>query len=214
MTIETALFLGRFLQNPRRVGAVAPSSSRLAWRATVPVPDTGHPVVVELGPGTGAFTELIQRRLGGRGCHLALEVDPVFTALLRRRFPMVDVVAAAAEDLPDVLAAYGLPPADVVVSGLPWTVLPAALVDRTMAAIVAGMAPHGAFTTFAYLHASWTSPARRLRNRLTGVFEEVVAGRTVWANLPPALVYHARRPRHQSAGARHGRNCSSTSPSR
>ncbi|WP_243707299.1 SAM-dependent methyltransferase [Micromonospora sp. KC606] len=214
MTTETALFLNRFLQNPRRVGAVAPSSSRLAWRATAPVPDTGHPVVVELGPGTGAFTELIQRRLGGRGNHLALEVDPVFTALLERRFPLVDVVAAAADELPDVLATYGLPPADVVVSGLPWTVLPAALVDRTMAAIVAGMAPHGAFTTFAYLHASWTSPARRLRNRLTGVFEEVVAGRTVWANLPPALVYHARRPRRQSAGSRRGRNCSSTSPSR
>jgi phospholipid N-methyltransferase len=208
------LFLHRFLRNPRRVGAVAPSSSWLARRVTAPIPDTGQPLVVELGPGTGAFTELIQLRLGGRGRHLALEVDPAFVAVLRRRFPLVDVVPAAADALPDVLAARGLPPADVVVSGLPWTVLPAALVDRTMAAIVAGIAPHGAFTTFAYRHASWTRPARRLRCRLTGAFEEVVAGRTVWGNLPPALVYHARRPRHQSVGVRRGRNCSSTSPSR
>ena len=54
--------------------------------------------------------------------------------------------------------------------------------------------PHGAFTTFAYLHALWSPPARRLRRELERTFQEVVPGRTVWANLPAALVYHARSP--------------------
>jgi phosphatidylethanolamine/phosphatidyl-N-methylethanolamine N-methyltransferase len=57
------------------------------------------------------------------------------------------------------------------------------------------LSPVGAFTTFAYVHAVWAPPARRLRSTLRASFEEVVAGRTVWRNVPPALVYHARRPR-------------------
>lgn len=166
----------------------------LAAQAVTPVPGTGDPVVVELGPGTGAFTGLIQERLGGRGYHLAVEVDPAFASAVRRRYPRVDVVVGDAIRLPGVLALRGLPPADVVVSGLPWTVFPAARAARTLAAVASVMAPHAAFTTFGYLHALWTPPAQRLRENLARTFEEVVAGRTVWANLPPALVYHARRP--------------------
>jgi phospholipid N-methyltransferase len=215
MTNDTALFVKRFLRHPARVGAVAPSSAALARQAVAPVPDTGGPVVVELGPGTGAFTEVIQRRLAGRGRHLALEVDPVFAGALRRRFPEVDVVVARAERLPEVLALRGLPAADVVISGLPWALFPAAQAARTMAAVAASMAPDAAFTTFAYLHAVWTPAARRLRCDLADTFEEVVLGSPVWANLPAAMVYHARRPRrgHQPAGGT-GRKSSPTRPNR
>jgi phosphatidylethanolamine/phosphatidyl-N-methylethanolamine N-methyltransferase len=136
---EAVAFFARFLSHPWRVGAVAPSAPALAMRAITPVPATGDPVVVELGPGTGAFTGVIQDRLGGRGYHLAMEIDPAFAAVVRRRHPRVDVPL-------------------------------------------------------------WTPPGRRLREHLARTFEEVVAGRTVWANLPPALVYHARRPlRHDRA---------------
>jgi phosphatidylethanolamine/phosphatidyl-N-methylethanolamine N-methyltransferase len=217
MSHDTLMFLQRFLRHPRRVGAVAPSSGALARRVVAPVPGTGEPVVVELGPGTGAFTEAIQRRLGGRGRHLALEIDPVFAAALRRRFPHVDVVVAGADRLPEALARHGLGGADVVVSGLPWAAFPPERTARIMAAVAASMAPHGAFTTFAYMHALWTPAAERLRRDLRRTFEEVVPGRTEWANLPPALVYHARRPRPQpdgSGGGDAGRKSSPTSPSR
>ena len=61
--------------------------------------------------------------------------------------------------------------------------------------VVRALAPDGVFTTFAYIHALWTPPARRLRRALHERFEEVVPSATVWANLPPALVYYCRRPR-------------------
>jgi len=195
MWSDAGLFLARFVRHPIRVGAVAPSSDALAARAVAPLPGTGNPVVVELGPGTGAFTGVIQDRLGGRGYHLAVEVDPVFAGVLRRRHPRVDVVVADAARLPDLLAMRGLPRVDVVVSGLPWVAFPEARAGGTLVRVASVMAPHAAFTTFAYVHALWTPPARRLRAYLARTFEEVVPGRTVWANLPPALVYHARRPR-------------------
>jgi phospholipid N-methyltransferase len=191
---DLAVFVARFLRHPLRVGAVAPSSVTLAARVVAPVPGCGDPVVVELGPGTGVFTRAIQDRLAGRGYHLAVEADPVFAAMLRRRYRGVDVVFDDAVHLPALLASRGLPAADVVISGLPWTVFPGPRAADTLARVASVMAPHAALTTFAYIHALWTPPARRLRQDLRWTFDELVVGRTVWPNLPPALVYHARRP--------------------
>lgn len=53
---------------------------------------------------------------------------------------------------------------------------------------------HGVFTTFAYVHALWSPPSRRLRRALHARFDEVLTTRTVLANLPPAVVHHCRRP--------------------
>lgn len=70
--------------------------------------------------------------------------------------------------------------------------------------VVAVMPPTGVFTTFAYVHARWAPPARRLLRSLRSRFEEVVISRTVWSNLPPALVYFCRRPVAVLGGSRHG----------
>jgi phospholipid N-methyltransferase len=167
----------------------------LAAQALAPLPDTGEPVVVELGPGTGAFTDAIQERLGGRGYHLAVEVDPAFAAVLHRRHPRVDVAIADAAQLPELLAIRGVPAADVVVSGLPWAAFAPQRSARVLAAVASAMTAWAALTTFAYAHTRWAPPARRLHTELARTFEELVLGRTVWANLPPAFMYHARRPR-------------------
>ncbi|MFD0598192.1 class I SAM-dependent methyltransferase [Catellatospora coxensis] len=158
------------------------------------VPRTGSPVVVELGPGTGAITAAIQRRLRGQGRHIAVEINPRFAHQLAARHPAVEVVHADATDLPGVLAQRGLSQADVVVSGLPWAAFTASHQRNLLSAVLDVLPPHGAFATFAYVHTRWAPPARRLLRSLQSRFDEVLTGRTVWANLPPALVYHCRRP--------------------
>ncbi|WP_239090765.1 class I SAM-dependent methyltransferase [Asanoa iriomotensis] len=151
-------------------------------------------MVVELGAGTGAFTGPIQQRLGGRGRHIAVEINERFAVRLATRYPTVDVALADAAELEDILAARGLSHADVIVSGLPWAAFAESQQRDVLSAAVRSLAPDGVFTTFAYVHARWAPPARRLRDALENRFDEVVLGRTVWANLPPALVYHCRRP--------------------
>jgi len=188
--------LREFLRSPIDTGAVAPSSRRLAAAVTAPVPECGDPVIVELGPGTGAFTGIIQEQLGGRGRHLAIEKNPQLSEKLSERFPYVDVLNAQASQLPQLLAEHGHEKADVVVSGLPWASFPSHVQYDTLAAIRNVLAPQGAFTTFGYVHAMRLTPALRFRRMLHDAFEEVVAGRTVWGNLPPALVYHGRRARN------------------
>jgi phosphatidylethanolamine/phosphatidyl-N-methylethanolamine N-methyltransferase len=199
--VSFGVFVGEFIRNPARTGAVAPSSRPLARRAICPVPERGEPVVVEMGPGTGSFTALIRHRLRGRGHHLAVELNPRFAGLLRARFPDLDVVDGDAVDLPKILADRGLGHADVIVSSLPWSVFTVRVQRSLLDAVRESLAENGAFTTFAYLHAIWLPPARRFRSLLDSTFEEVLTGRTVWWNPPPALVYTARRPRPPEEGS-------------
>ncbi|WP_246148443.1 class I SAM-dependent methyltransferase [Nonomuraea turkmeniaca] len=177
------------------IGALAPSSRRLAATMCTPIPERGEPTVVELGPGTGPFTAEIQQRLAGRGHHLAVEVNGPLAQRLADRFPAVDVAHADAARLSDLLRERGLRQADVVVSGLPWAAFPDGLQRDLLSAVTAAMCQGAAFTTFSYIHAIPLSSARRFRELLAEQFEEVVRGRTVWRNAPPAFVFHARRPR-------------------
>ncbi|MGI5237822.1 class I SAM-dependent methyltransferase [Dactylosporangium sp. CA-139066] len=194
---DRAEFLREFLRDPFIVAAVTPSGRSLSEAVTSTVPHAGEPLVVELGPGTGAFTAAIQRRLSGRGRHLAIEINPRFAGRLAARYPGVDLAVADARDLRGILAHRGHGRADVIVSGLPWAAFAPGLQDDLLDAVTAGLAPDGSFTTFAYTLTRWTPPALRLRRLLRERFEEVVPGRTVWANTPPAFVYYCRRPRRR-----------------
>lgn len=187
--------LREFLRSPADIGAVAPSSPRLAEAITAPVPELGDPVVVELGPGTGAVTSIIEEQLRGRGHQLAIETNPRLADQLRWRCREAEVIDADASALPQLLHERGLDRADVVISGLPWAAFSYEVQHEILSAVSSVLAPDGAFTTFGYVHALRLASALRFRQLLHTTFEEVVPGRTVWRNLPPALVYHARRPR-------------------
>ncbi|WP_458686476.1 class I SAM-dependent methyltransferase [Nocardia tengchongensis] len=158
--------------------------------------------MLELGPGTGAFTAAIQRRLAGRGHHLAIEINERFAAAAASGFPAVHVIVGDTSNLREALTGKGFEHADAIVSGLPWAAFAPERQDDLLAAIVGGLAPNGVFSTFAYSSTRWMPPALRLRRRLTDHFEEVLACRTVWANMPPAFVYYCRRPRSRPHGER------------
>lgn len=183
-----------FARSPTRTASVLPSSPFLVEPMTAPVPGRGDPVVVELGAGTGVFTAAIQRRLAGRGRHIALELNERWAELLESRYPGAEVLCADANELPRILIERGLA-ADVVVSSLPWEahaeVGGTALVDK----IAGTLTGDGALTQLAHSCTQWASPARRLKNQMRAAFEETLASRTVWRNFPPALVRVARRPR-------------------
>lgn len=191
---ERGVFLREFLRTPWQIGAVAPSSRRLAAAMVEPVPRAGGPVVVELGPGTGAVTGHIGARLAGRGRQLAVEVNPALANQLTRQHPGLEVLQADAQHLPGLLEARGVAEVDVVVSGLPWAGFDAATQAALLQAVCTVMAADGVFVTFGYGLSRWTPPARRFRHLLRDQFDEVVIGQTILSNLPPAFVYYARRP--------------------
>jgi phosphatidylethanolamine/phosphatidyl-N-methylethanolamine N-methyltransferase len=194
-------FLAAVARSPATMGAVAPSSPQLAARLAAVVPRIGEPVVVELGPGTGSVTTAIEARLGGRGRHVALEIDPGLASYLRAAHPSVEVLLGDAAELEQLFAEHRVPAVDAVVSGLPWSLIATATQRAIVDATARSLRPAGCFTTFAYLHALSMVRARQFRALLGEVFEEVLTTRTVWWNLPPVVTYVCRRPRTTRRGA-------------
>jgi phosphatidylethanolamine/phosphatidyl-N-methylethanolamine N-methyltransferase len=187
-------FLERAVRKPNLVGAVAPSSPNLAREMAAVVPSTGRPVVVELGPGTGALSGAIAERLPADGRQMAIELDSGMIEYLRVELPWLEVIQGDAARLGELLGAAGIGKVDAVVSGLPWSIFPARLQQDILDQVGAVLAPGGAFTTFAYVHALGMSGARQFRRRLDLSFDEVLTSHTVWRNVPPARIYVCRRP--------------------
>jgi phosphatidylethanolamine/phosphatidyl-N-methylethanolamine N-methyltransferase len=190
------LFLSHFRKNPRTVGAIAPSSQRLA-RAMLDGLDLAAGVkVVELGPGTGAVTGEIARRLMPGATCLAIDINPVFAARVAARWPQIESICDRAESLVSIARARNLLPVDHIISGLPFASLPSAMTRQIVEAIAESLAPGGTFTTFQYAHAYGFPPAVAVRRGLTGQMGAAPRRVFVAGNIPPALVL-----RWQKSGA-------------
>ena len=172
------LFAREMLSQPASVGAIWPSSRRLARSLASRVPLHGDGLVVELGGGTGAVTNALLQRGIAPGRLTVIEYAPAFVRHLRARFPGVTIVQGDAADLRKLLPRDSR--IDAIVSSLPLRSLPAreaaAVVAQWRALIVDG----GIVVQFTY----------DLRNTegqpLQGFLQR--ASQIVWANLPPARV--------------------------
>lgn len=146
-------------------------------------------MVVELGPGTGAFTRLILERMNPRSRFFALELNQMNVHQLRRTFPKLQVYADSAEHLPKYLEQPLPKKADCIVSGLAWGNMLPATQNRIFDAVTRSLAPGGLFTTFAYVHAQVLPTSLRFRKRLFSHFSKIEVTPIVWRNLPPAFIY-------------------------
>jgi phosphatidylethanolamine/phosphatidyl-N-methylethanolamine N-methyltransferase len=184
------LFLTHFRKSPRTVGSIAPSSRRLARAMLDGLSLELEPGVrvVELGPGTGAVTGEIARRLPDDAACLAIDVDPVFSARVGSRWPRIDSVCDRAERLVAIARARDLLPVDHIVSGLPFASLPASSARAIVEAIVSSLRVGGTFTTFQYAHAFGFPSAVIVRRTLTREMGSSPSRTLVLGNLPPALV--------------------------
>ncbi|WP_225984234.1 class I SAM-dependent methyltransferase [Epidermidibacterium keratini] len=147
--------------------------------------------VVELGAGSGAFTEQLQRIAGDRIRHIAYELNPAFATHLARRYPAVEVITADVAFLDTTLADRGIEQVDFVVSALPWSAYAGMRGPSLVRTVSRILGAQGVFTQFTYAWSRWMPPARRQHALLADSFRDVQTGRTVWANFPPAFVYTA-----------------------
>lgn len=177
-------FLRRWLTAPRTVGAIAPSSRALA-RAMCAAATPLHGPVLELGPGTGVFTRALVEAGVDPATLVLVERLPAFAAMLRARWPQARVIEGDA----GALRRDDLPAAPcTVVSGLPLRAMPAAQVERILAAVLACSAPAVRLVQFTYgLRCPVAAPLRR-RLGLRARRVAFVAG-----NLPPAWVWVLQR---------------------
>lgn len=188
-------FIREFMTDPQAIGAVAPSSRRLAAMMIRGFDLENARTVVEVGAGTGAITAELVERVGPDTRLIAIEQSPEFVKILRERFPDLDVRQACATTTHEILAETDpeQPQADFVVSGLPWAAFPSELQNALLKSIYRCLRPGGQFTTFAYTGPSRMPKGRRFRQALRARFKEVIPTPIVWRNLPPAFAYQCRK---------------------
>lgn len=185
-------FFGEFARNPLTTGALLPSSSTLANVVARNCEIAPGGLVVELGPGTGAFTNRILNRLNGDAQFMAVEINRTHADLLRRRFPKCEVIHDSAENMAKHLDGRK---AACIVSGLPWGNMFPRKQDQVLQAVLESLAPGGQFLGFAYVHAACFPSSFRFRTLLKRYFERTDSTPIVWRNLPPAIVFRCWKSR-------------------
>lgn len=184
-------FLRQFLSNPTQIGAVAPSGRRLAERMVEGLDLAGAGVVLEYGPGTGAFTDLATTRTGPRTKYIAIELNDHMATVLQARHPGLPVHRRSVTEASEVCAAEGLAregAVDIILSGLPWASFPDELQVAALEATRRVLKPGGRFVTFGYHIGTLLKQGKRFYGRVGGYFAHVERSGMVWRNLPPAFV--------------------------
>ena len=188
MPNDVVSFFFAWMSAPRRVGAIAPSGAALADLITREITPASGPIL-ELGPGTGAFTYKLLRRGISQQDLTLVEYGSDFMKLLQMRFPgarvlWMDAARLAMERL------YDGAPVGAVVSGLPLLNMSTRKVISIVGGAFSYIRPGGAFYQFTY------GPAcpipRPILDRL-GLRAKLVD--RAMLNVPPAAVYKlTRRP--------------------
>lgn len=190
--MDFLVFLRRFIAEPGRVGSIIPSSRFLCERMLKSVDWASTDVILELGPGTGAFTQTIYQSLRPNTHYVLVERDSHFRSMLQSRFPDL-LIREEATQLRTYLEELNLGNADVIISGLPFANFPPELRAAILEEVQSVLKPGGLFITFQY--------SLQLQAELQDRFPWVETDFTL-LNIPPAFIYTCRNG--QNENDRHG----------
>jgi len=184
------LFFRQWVRAPLSTASVVPSSRALAEKMIAQVgSDARH--VIELGAGTGVFTEALLERHARLEQLLVVELNPEMHTQLCRRFPGANVVEGDAAELETIVATqtrFGKRNVDAIVSGLGLLSMPPSVVSAILTSAFSVLKPGAPFIQFTY---GPTCPVGRETRDALGLSSERVA--FTLRNIPPASVYVLRR---------------------
>ncbi|MCZ6835104.1 MAG: SAM-dependent methyltransferase [Planctomycetota bacterium] len=202
-------FFGQFFSNFKTTGAILPSGGFLARRMTRPARKADGPMrILEIGPGTGAFTRHLLRNLqSGDELHI-VEINTTFAEYLesrllktfRRENPDIQVHlhCASIEEAP-IDGVF-----DYIVCGLPFNNFPVSLVRQIFRRMMSLLADGGKLTFFEYagvraLKAPMVGSRGREQMKRHAATMKVLVRRHrgqrdfVLVNMPPAYAHQLTR---------------------
>ena len=183
---QLLLFGRNFLKHPKMLGSLIPSSRYLVNHLLRQVDWSRARVVVEYGPGVGTFTGEILRRLRPDGALVAIETNHEFVHFLRRTVvdDRLHVVHGSAEEADAILEERGLPHADYVISGIPYTTMPGDMRERILRTTHSVLHPTGAFLVYQF-----TRAVLPYLQQVFGLVHQEFEPR----NIMPARLFYCRR---------------------
>ena len=179
---DWGLFVRNFIKHPAMVASIVPSSERTIKRMLKPVDWANTKVFVEYGPGVGTFCQAVLDRLEPDAEYIAIDPNEEFVAHLRNKFrdSRFTLIQGSAEDVRQILKDRGHDHADYILSGLPFTTLPAGVGDSIARETEAALRPGGAFLVYQF--------RPKVRTFFAPYFEKIDF-EVEWWNVPPAMLW-------------------------
>lgn len=177
------LFARNFLKYPAMLGSVIPSSPFLVNDLLRQVDWDGARVLVEYGPGVGTITREILKRMRPDATLIAIELNQDFVDYLGEsiRDHRFRVVHGSAAHVRGILAEQRLAPADYIISGLPYSIMPDAVRRMIVEESRQALKTKGSMLLFQY--------SRIVLPCLESSFGSVQQGFQLF-NILPARIFH------------------------
>lgn len=179
-------FIKQFFKDKQMVGAVSPSSRFLGEKMLENVCFDSSELIVELGPGTGVFTDQIIDRMSPFAKLLVFELNDDFFALLNKRIndPRVQIIHDSATNIAKYLKDDEKNAVDTIISSLPLMVFSEELRNEVIETSYNSLKENGLYVQFQY--------SLQSKKLLSQKYNKVELAFTV-KNFPPAFVYTCRK---------------------
>ncbi|HEY8604860.1 MAG TPA: methyltransferase domain-containing protein [Tsuneonella suprasediminis] len=163
---QWGVFFRGFVEHPRMVGSIIPSSRFTIAKMLAPVKWDECKLFVEYGPGVGTFCLPVLERLRRDGTLIVIDTNPLYIDYLNRTISdsRFRAVLGSAEDVEDIVKAHGFDQADYVLSGLPFSTLPDGVGPAIAAATYRVIRPGGAFLVYQFSAAARDFMAKHFKH--------------------------------------------------
>ena len=149
---DALLFFRNFFRHPRMLGSIIPSSRFLIKQLLQPINWARADVIVEYGPGVGGITAEVLRQMRPDATLIAIEMNPDFVKYLRSSFTdkRLRVVEGSAVSVDEILRRFGYTRANYIISGIPFSTIPAPLRERILRKTCDVLESGGAFLVYQF----------------------------------------------------------------
>lgn len=179
-------FFKEAIKSLKTSGTVMPSSRFLAKRMLQNIDFSKADVLVELGPGNGAITKIILKKLHPEAKLICFEINEQFyNYLLKVKHPQLIVLKASAEDIDLELSKLNFSKVDHVISSLPLTIIPEEISQNILEKAYKVLKTNGTFIQYQY--------SLTYFKKLKTVFKETISLKFEVFNFPPAFIYYCKK---------------------
>ncbi len=179
---QWGVFFRGFLEHPKMVGSIIPSSRFTIEKMLAPVEWDECKLFVEYGPGVGTFCQPVLDRLRRDGTLIVIDTNPLYIDYLRKTITdsRFHAVLGSAAEVEEIVAAHGFDQADYVLSGLPFSTLPDGVAPAIAEATHRVLRPGGAFLVYQF--------TARARDYMAPHFRRIDSG-FEWLNVLPCKLF-------------------------
>lgn len=188
MIEQSITYIKNLIKDPK-VASVSPTSANVIAKMLKGVDFENIQVLVEYGPGDGVITRELLKRLNPDAKLIAIELNEPFA----RELGKIDdqrliVVHGSAEDVRSILTSRNIKDVDLVISGIPFSLVRYRTRVKILSATRVVISNEGSLIVY--------QASIQLKSLLQKYFKDVSV-QYAWKNIPPLFIFRATGRPHR-----------------